>query len=174
MTHSSNSIPKGLLAGFVGGAVGTAVLSVFQILSLKGTEFAETQIGNGRKYTRQQEGLLKGFDKAHTITAAKVAGAAGLKLSRQQRRKAPPVVQYAFGTLCGGMYGALAEVIPEVTVGAGTVFGATLFTGASEIVIPALGWIDPPSKRTPVQHLGGLAGNIVYGAATEAVRRLIR
>ena len=102
------------------------------------------------------------------------AGAVGIKLSGKQRRKSPPIVEYAFGSLCGGIYGALAEALPEVTTGFGTIYGATLFTGASEIVIPALGWIDPPSKRTPVQHLGGLAGNVVYGATTEAIRRLLR
>ena len=174
MTPTSNSIPRGLLAGLIGGAVGTFVLNLFQTASLKGTELAEQQIGDGKKYTKEQQGLLKGYEKAHTITAVQVAGAAGITLSRKQRRNSPQVVEYAFGTLCGGIYGALAEVIPEVTTGFGTIYGATLFTGASEIVIPALGWIDPPTKRTPVQHLGGLAGNVVYGATTEAVRRLLR
>ena len=174
MTQTSKSIPKGLLAGLVGGAVGTLVLNLFQTASLKGTAVAEKQIGNGGKYTREQEGLLQGYEKAHTITAVQVAGAAGIRLSGKQQHNSPQLVEYAFGALCGGIYGALAEVLPEVTAGFGTVYGATLFTGASEIVIPALGWIDPPGKRTPVQHLGGLAGNVVYGATTEAVRRLLR
>ena len=174
MTQTSNSVPKGLLAGMIGGAVGTLVLNLFQTASLKGTEAAEKQIGNGKKYTKEQQALLKGYEKAHAITAVQAAGVVGRKLSGKQRRKSPPLVEYAFGTLCGGIYGALAEVIPEVTTGAGTVYGATLFTGASEILIPALGWIDPPTSRTPVQHLGGLAGNIVYGATTEFVRRLLR
>ncbi len=174
MTHTPTSLSKGLLAGLLGGAVGTLVLNLFQTASLKGTQVAEEQIGNGGKYTREQEGLLKGYERAHTIAAVQVAGAAGISLSRKQRRNSPQIVEYAFGTLCGGIYGALAEVIPEVTGGFGTVFGATLFTGASEIVIPALGWINPPSERTPVQHLGGLAGNVVYGATTEAIRRLLR
>ena len=163
-----------MLAVAIGGAIGTLVLNIFKKASVKGTELAEKQIGNGQQYTKEQEGLLKGYERAHTITAVQVAGAAGVNLSRKQRRKSPQIVEYAFGTLCGGIYGALAEVIPEVTTGFGTVYGATLFTGASEIVIPALGWIDPPKKRTPVQHLGGLAGNVVYGATTETIRRLLR
>ena len=174
MTQTSNSVAKGLLAGLIGGAVGTLVLNLFQTASLKGTEVAEKQIGNGQKYTKEQQGLLKGYERAHAITAVQAAGAVGIKLSGKQRRNSPQIVEYAFGTLCGGIYGALAEVIPEVTTGFGTIYGATLFTGASEIVIPALGWIDPPNKRTPVQHLGGLAGNVVYGATTETIRRLLR
>ena len=174
MTRTSTSIPKGLLAGLIGGALGTLVLNLFQTVALKGTQVAEKQIGNGGNYTKEQEGLLKGYERAHTIAAIQVAGAAGIRLSRRQRLRSPQIVEYAFGTMCGGVYGALAEVLPEVTAGFGTIFGATLFTGASEIVIPALGWIDPPGKRTPVQHLGGLAGNIVYGATTEAIRRLLR
>ena len=174
MTHTSNSVVRGLFAGMFGGALGTAVLTVFQTASLEGTKLAEKQMGNGQKYTKQQEGLLKGFEKAHTITAEKAADAVGVHLSRTQRQNAPLVVEYAFGILCGGLYGALAEVLPAVTAGFGTIYGATLFTGASEIVLPALGWVDAPGKRTPVQHLGGLAGNIVYGATTEAICRLLR
>ncbi len=174
MTQTSKSVAKGLAAGLIGGAVGTLMLNLFQTASLKGTEVAEKQIGNGQKYTGEQQGLLKGYEKAHTITAVEIAGVAGIKLSRRQRRNSPQIVEYAFGILCGGIYGALAEVIPQVTAGFGTIFGATLFAGASEIVIPALGWIDPPAKRTPVQHLGGLAGNVVYGATAEATRRLLR
>ena len=165
---------KGFAAGAVGGAVGTFVLNIFQQGSLAATKAVEDQAGNGHIYTQQQQDLLQGFDKAHTQTAEAVTDAVGVPMSPTQRKKSAPVTEYAFGVLCGGVYGLIAEYVPVATAGFGTTYGAVLFTGASEIVLPALGMVSPPRDRTPVQHLGGLSGNVVYGAVTEGVRRLLR
>ncbi len=165
---------KGFLAGAVGGAVGTLVLNVFQQGSLAGTRAVESRVGDGHAYTEQQEELLKGFEEAHTQTAEAVVGVAGVTLSRSQKKKAAPVTEFAFGILCGGVYGVIAEYAPMATAGYGTTYGAALFTGASEVVLPLLGMVPMPGERTPVQHMGGLAGNVVYGAVTEGVRRLVR
>ncbi len=165
---------KGFAAGAIGGALGTLVLNVFQKGSLIGTKTIEDKVGNGRTYAKQQQELLESFEKAHTQTAEAVAGAAGFRLSSAQRKNAAPVTEYAFGILCGGVYGLTAEYLPTATAGFGTTYGAVLFTGASEVVLPALGMVAPPKNRTPIQHLGGLSGNVVYGAVTEGVRRLLR
>ncbi len=165
---------KGFAAGAVGGAVGTLVLNLFQKGSLMGTKAIEDKVGDGHTYTKQQEELLEGFEKAHTQTAEAVADAAGIELSAARKKNAAPVTEYAFGILCGGVYGLVAEFLPAATAGFGTTYGAVLFTGASEVVLPALGMVSPPQERTPVQHLGGLSGNVVYGAVTEGVRRLLR
>ena len=165
---------KGFVAGAIGGVVGTLVLNVFQMGSLKGTELVEDNAGDGHRFTHEQQGLLDQFEKAHTQTGEAVAGAVGVQLSRSQKKKAAPVVEFAFGALCGGVYGAVAEYVPAVTAGFGTTYGAVLFTGASEVVLPALGMVPKPQDRKPIQHLGGLSGNVVYGAVTEGVRRLIR
>lgn len=165
---------KGFLAGAVGGAAGTAVLNVFQKGSLAGTKAVEDRVGREHTYTKQQEELLQGFEKAHTQTAEAVAGVAGVTLSAAQKKQAALVTEYAFGILCGGAYGLIAEYVPQATAGFGTTYGAVLFAGASEVVLPALGMVPPVDERTPVQHLGGLTGNVVYGAVTEGVRRLLR
>lgn len=168
------SLGKGFAAGALGGALGTLALNLVQQLSVKGTQAAERAAGNGEKYTQQQKGLMVQFNEAHALTADAVAGAAGQHLSRTQRMDAVPLVEYAFGMVCAGIYGALAEDAPAVTAGFGTLFGAVLFTGASEIVLPSIKFVPPPSERTPVQHLGGLMGNVIYGAVTEATRRAVR
>ena len=171
----TRSACKGFAAGAIGGAVGTLVLNVFQKGSLIGTKTIEDRAGNGRTYAKQQEELLESFEKAHTQTAEAVAGAAGIRLSSSaQKKNAAPVTQYAFGILCGGVYGLVAEYVPQATVGFGTMYGTVLFTGASEVVLPALGMVASPKDRTPIQHMGGLSGNVVYGAVTEGVRRLLR
>ena len=174
MATQKRSVLKGLFAGAIGGAVGTLVLNTFQTGSLKGTEAVEKQLPGRNKYTDQQKGLLDQFDKAHAKTAEVAASAVGKHLTHAQGKKAVPAVECAFGIVCGAVYGAVAEFIPAVTSGFGTTYGAALFTGASEVVLPALGWVPQPSERTPVQHLGGLSGNVVYGAVTEGTRRLLR
>ena len=170
----SRSVIKGFLTGLVGGVAGTVVLTVFQTASLKGTRAAERRMGDGERYAGEQKELLDSFTKAHAKTAQVAAGAVGHRLAKGDAKEMAPVVEFAFGALCGGIYGALAEFVPAVPAGFGTVYGAVLFTGASEVVLPALGWVATPGERTPVQHLGGLAGNVVYGATTEGFRRLVR
>lgn len=174
MATRQKSVLKGLLAGAIGGAVGTLVLNTFQTGSLKGTEAIENQLPGKNTYTDQQKELLDGFNEAHARTAEVAASTVGRHLTPAQSKKAVPTVEYAFGIVCGAIYGAIAEYVPSVTSGFGTTYGAALFTGASEVVLPALGWVPQPSERTPVQHLGGLSGNVVYGAVTEGTRRLLR
>ena len=174
MQKRKQSITLGFLAGALGGALGTVALNVFQTSSVKATKVLEVGLGTGQRYTDEQKALLGIFEKAHTKTAEAVASAAGTDLTRKQRKAAAPVIEFAFGILCAGAYGAIAESLPEVTVGAGALYGAALFTGASIIVLPAIGYVPSPQRRTPVQHLGGLAGNILYGVVTEGIRHLLR
>src|SRR4029078_1763899 len=46
------------------------------------------------------------------------------ELQESEKETAGTAVHYAFGTVTGGMYGALAEVTPQVTTAAGLPFGA--------------------------------------------------
>lgn len=174
MALRSRSLVKGFFAGALGGALGTLVLNFFQKGSLEATRRVERKVGNGQTYTKQQEELLKTFEDAHARTAEDVAAVVGAPLSRDQRAPAALVTEFAFGILCAGIYGALAESLPFVTAGFGTVYGAALFAGASEVVLPLIQFVPSPGERTPVQHAGGLAGNLVYGAVTEGTRRLLR
>ena len=174
MARKKHNLLLGFLAGAVGGTVGTVALALFQTASLKGTEALEKTSDLDYRYSREQRGLQRMFEKAHMQAADAVAGAVGAELSFKQKEVAAPVTEFAFGILCAGVYGALAEYVPPVTVGFGTVFGAVLFAGASEAVLPAIGFVPPPQDRTAVEHLGGLSGNVVYGAVTEGVRRLLR
>ena len=174
MHDRNRSFPSGFLAGALGGAIGTVALTAFQMSSLKATQAIESRLGAGDTYSKQQEALLEIFEEAHTRTAEAVADAAGVDLTPKQRKAAAPVTEFAFGIICAGVYGALAEYLPIVTAGAGAVYGAVLFTGASIVVLPAIGYVPSAQDRTPVQHLGGLTSNVLYGSVTEAVRRIFR
>ena len=84
------------------------------------------------------------FEEAHTKTAEVIADAAGVDLADQQRKAAALVTEFAFGVLCAAVYGAFAEYLPAVATGAGTVFSAALFTGASIVVLPAISYARSP------------------------------
>lgn len=174
MSRTRPNALLGFVAGAIGGAAGTLALNVFQTATLKGTEALQDHTSLPYRYGREQKELQRMFEKAHMQTADAVAEAAGQSLSFSQKEKAAPITEFAFGILCAGVYGAVAEYLPQVTAGYGTVYGAALFTGASEVVLPAIGFVPQPQDRTAVHHLGGLSGNIVYGAVTEGVRRLLR
>ncbi|GAC1365260.1 MAG: hypothetical protein NVSMB3_13830 [Acidobacteriaceae bacterium] len=165
---------KGFVAGAIGGAVATAALDVFQRLSLEGTRKGEDLAGGPHIYTGQQEEQLALYEYAHAEVAERVAKTASLRLSASQQKALAPVVHYGFGALCGGVYGLLAEIWPGVTAGFGTAFGGSLFVSASEAVLPAMGLMPAPSDTPPLLHAGGWAAHAVYGAGTEAVRRVVR
>jgi len=96
-------------------------------------------------------------------------------LNSNEKKKAGPIVHYAFGTVVGGVYGATAEKLPEIRKGYGLPFGAAVFVGADEIAVPALGLSPRPLSQTkPQDHLYSLVSHFVYGATTEIVRRGVR
>lgn len=172
---SNRSAFRGLLAGAIGGAVATIAMDLFQEASLETTRKAEDISANDHRYTKQQEDQLTHYEEVHVRTATFLAQATVKQpLTAKQRKTAAPLTHYAFGTLCGGVYGLLAEYWHPATFGFGTAFGTSLFLGASESVLPALGLMPAPTETPAALHAGGFAAHALYGAATESVRRLIR
>jgi uncharacterized membrane protein YagU involved in acid resistance len=102
----------------------------------------------------------------------KVTG--GQHLTYAQQKAGGPVVHYAFGALAGALYGGLAEYSTAVRSGFGTTFGSALFAGADLLAVPSLN-LATPLKDTPAETLvAPFASHLVYGAATELVRRIVR
>ncbi len=79
-----------------------------------------------------------------TVETAKVISrnVFGHELQESEKKPAGAVVHYAFGTATGGLYGALAEVSPQVTMAAGLPFGAAFWLIADEITVPAAGALE--------------------------------
>jgi uncharacterized membrane protein YagU involved in acid resistance len=98
----------------------------------------------------------------------------GRHLWAEGKEKGGPIVHYAFGALMGAVYGAVAEQVPSVATGFGTAFGAALFTGADLVAVPALSLSETLSAEEIPPLATPFAAHLVYGAATEAVRRLVR
>ena len=161
---------KGLLAGGAAGAAGSLAMNQFQNLW---TKISEQR--NKREHSQSDESAS---EDATVKAAAKVAEITGHRLSDQQKKKAGPIVHYAFGTGMGALYGALLETGPRHlgrhALLSGLGFGGMLFAGVDEAVVPALKLSGSPAKTPLSSHLYALASHVVYGLTTGAVRKRVR
>ncbi|HEV2136204.1 MAG TPA: DUF1440 domain-containing protein [Terracidiphilus sp.] len=163
------SIGKGVVAGLVGGLIGTFAMNEFQ----KAWSNAAQAMQKGN-HTQAQQGEQES-ENATMKAAGKIASISGRQLSHEQKKKAGPVVHYSFGTLQGALYGAMTELTR--TAGGflpGVIFGAALFALADEVAVPALGLSGKPSETPASTHVYAAAAHCVYGMATEFARRGLR
>ena len=112
---------------------------------------------------------------ATELAADAVAKAAtGAPLHEGRKAAGGQAVHYAFGTALGALYGGLAEIRPDVTRGSGTLFGGTAALVFDEIMTPIMGIASPPSQVPAAIHVYALASHLVFGAAVEGARRVLR
>lgn len=156
---------RGMLAGAAAGLLAAWVMNQFFVAWSK----AQTALGGPAK-----EPQPEAEDSTEKVADAIVCAMTGRHLSKEEKKKAGPVVHYAFGSLMGGAYGALAEYSRQSRRGFGTVFGTVLFVGADEIVVPALRLGKPPTEEPFSSQASHLAAHMVYGASVEMVRRGLR
>jgi putative membrane protein len=159
---------KGAVAGLAGGLLGAWVMNQFQAGLSKLSRHQER--AEGQKPSQSEEG-----DDA-TVKAASAISQTLLhhQLTSDEKRVAGPVVHYAFGSLVGGLYGAMAEVVPVTAKAWGVPFGAAVWLGADEVGVPAAGLSQSPEKAPVTTHASALAAHLVYGATADGVRRLVR
>jgi uncharacterized membrane protein YagU involved in acid resistance len=157
---------RGLVAGAAAGVIAACVMNQFLAIWSKAQE--------ALKDPTQTEPASEAEDSTEKVADAIAFATTGRHLSKEAKKKAGPMVHYAFGSLMGGAYGALAEYSPQSRRGFGTIFGAVLFLGADEIVVPALGLGKSPCEDTFSNQASHLAAHLVYGAAVEAGRRGLR
>jgi putative membrane protein len=184
--HKRSDPLKGMMAGAVGGLVASWVMNQFQALLSRTTHGGERPHGaqslqdglprHGVARELQERGLDTEADNAAIRTAVLVSERLfGVELAeRRQKEMAGAAAHYAFGVATGGLYGAIAELRPATTVGAGLPFGAAVWVVADEIIVPALGLSKPPTEYPPLTHAYSLASHLVYGLTTEIVRREVR
>src|SRR5207248_211947 len=98
----------------------------------------------------------------------------GHRLAPAKKKPAGSAVHYAFGTLVGAAYGALAEAVPLSSRAYGTLYGAAVWLAADEIAVPALGLGERPTRTPPIAHVKALASHLVYGLTTDLTRRTIQ
>lgn len=160
---------KAVLAGLVGGLIGSFAMNQFQNVWSRVSKALRKDSGEEQKQGEQQS------EDATMKAAGKIAEVGGQQLSHEQKARLGPVVHYAFGTLQGGIYGAVTELagnrrglVPGLT------FGAALFGLADELAVPALGLSGKPTESPLSSHLYALASHLVYGITTDSVVRGLR
>jgi hypothetical protein len=176
---------KGLAAGLLGGLVASWTMNRFQAMWSRQEVGVEKPHGaQGIKpYVEGQESFpgnkpettaKRQDDPTEKIAEAISESVLDRKLKESEKEPAGAVVHYLFGIATGGFYGALAEVAPAVTIGAGLPFGAVFWLTADEIVVPALGLSEKPTEYPLSTHAYSFFSHTVYALTAEAVRRTIR
>lgn len=167
-TRNASARPlRGLAAGVAGGLLSAWIMNQYQAVWNKaGEAMQDKQQKESERGEESEDATMKAADRVARATLRR-------GLSKDEKKKAGPVVHYAFGAAMGGLYGLAAEYLPAARLGFGTLFGAALFLGADEIAIPAFGFSGPATEAPLSSHLYGLSAHLVYGAGTEAVRRLL-
>ena len=176
---------KGLAAGVVGGLVASIVMNQFQALWSRLAEGEERSHGaQSMQQGLPQHGIGRelqksGSDEAQDDAAERLGNAISVgvfnhELTKSEKSTVGTSLHYAYGISMGGLYGAVAEFAPAVTIGAGLAYGTGVWVVADEGVVPALG-LSKSSEEYPLSiHAYALASHIVYGMTTEVVRRAVR
>ncbi|HKY43596.1 MAG TPA: DUF1440 domain-containing protein [Pyrinomonadaceae bacterium] len=171
---------KGLIVGLASGLVAAWTMNQFQAAwtrmagnSDKSHGAQSMQPAEGSKGDEQRD--VQEQDDA-TVETAKVISrnVFGHELKEHEKEPAGAAVHYAFGAVSGGLYGALAEVSPQVTMGAGLPFGAAFWLIADEVSVPLLGLSKGPTEYPVSTHAYSLASHLVYGVTAELSRRALR
>jgi uncharacterized membrane protein YagU involved in acid resistance len=188
----SNDIVRGAVAGMVGGLVGTfamgTALAGWTLLSRRvyrrtfdprsqrewRNRLANAGVKPGRLQQSEPRSHHRSISPSERLVAAAYRTVGRRPATRREMEVLGMVVHYAFGGVVGGLYGAAAEIEPEVTTGAGIPFGTAVWLVADELGIPLTGIADSPLRTPPRLHAYSLAGHLAYGLATEMTRRAIR
>lgn len=178
---------KGLAAGLVAGLVASWAMNCFQAMWSREEVGVEKPHGaqgikpyvEGQESFQAKESGPETSGKQQDDPTEKVAEAIAenvfdRRLKESEKEPAGAVVHYAFGIATGGIYGALAEVAPVVTAGAGLPFGGVFWLTADEIAVPALGLSKKPTEYPLSTHAYSLCSHLVYALTAEAVRRTVR
>jgi len=156
-----SDVARGALLGLCGGLLAAGAMSLaHQLVSAVAPKAAPPSA------PKEEDSTVK--------VASAALRLAGASLAEDQKPMASSIVHYGFGASVGAFYGAVAEIVPRVTVGVGLPFGVAVWLGAHVVAVPALGLAEPPTRQ-PVQKEGEEFGlHLLYGLTTELVRRLLR
>jgi len=146
----------GMAAGLIGGLLGSVAIGKFD--------------GWWAEKTKSRM-IEKGTESIVNAAQAISENVLQHPLTEEEKPKAGSAVHYAFGGAMGALYGAVTAMEPRLAAGFGAPFGASVFTGASAIAVPALGLGEPITKSRLSDAVGEMLGHAVYGVVTDLTRR---
>ena len=176
---------KGLASGVVAGLAAAWAMNQFQ------AAWSRLAAGEERSHGAQslQQGTprhgvgreleLEGHDDERDDAAGRLANAIAVatldqELSGREKETAGTAFHYAMGATSGALYGALAEVRPEVKTGAGLPFGAAVWVVADEGIVPLVGLSKSATEYPLSIHAYAFTSHLVFGLTAELVRRTVR
>ncbi len=161
----------GLVAGVVGGLIGSAAMVAFQAVASRsaGSSLrpAEHDVAGDAANSSAEPSTVRGARLLTHLTL-------GADVPPRHRQNAGRAFHLAFGVGLGGAYGLLAEYARIATIASGVPFGTLQVVLADEWSVPALGLSEDPRQAPASSHLRALGGHLVYGVVTEQVRRRVR
>jgi uncharacterized membrane protein YagU involved in acid resistance len=176
---------SGFAAGCAGGLIATLAMHAAQTVTVQVADALETrqaQTPEGAKTVAAGHGIGAGPQEnaeEGTVAVKRTATAIsrnffGHEVTPDKRAVASGIIPFAFGTLVGGLYGALAEHFDVVAIGNGTAYGTAVWLGAEELALPGLKLAKPVTEKSWSSHVTGLVGHLIYGVTLDAARRAIR
>jgi putative membrane protein len=156
---------RGIIAGFVGGAIAAGAMSVVH----KGL----AGIFSAQRPPAQNAEQQEGEDATVRVADGTTRWLLGRSLPEAKKPLAGTMIHYAFGASIGGLYGGLATVAPRVTAALGLPFGVVVWLGAHVIMVPTLGLAPPVTRQPALKETLEFVLHLVYGVVTELVRRLL-
>ncbi len=165
---------KGLAAGTIGGLVASWVMEEFQ--SAWSAVSTSMQQNSSASSAKDEEQSSDEEQEPATVKAAELVSEKllGHRLAKDEKEMGGNVVHYATGAASAAFYGVTAELVPEVTAGAGIPCGTAVWLVMDETVVPLFGLSKGPTEYPLSTHVYALASHFVYGLTTEAVRRTLR
>ena len=121
---------------------------------------------------RREEGA-RGGQSAYETAAGKLADAAEVELSTDERQKAGQAIHWVLGIGAGAAYAAARRRWPAAARAGGLPFGAGFFMAADELMNPLLGLTPGPAAFPRQAHARGLGGHLAFGLVTEGMLRLL-
>ncbi len=172
-----SNVWKGLAAGLIGGLVASWTMNRFQDVWSRVANGMETLPAN--QFQNVSGELPEGQPEVPDDTTVRAASAVsegvfGHTLTPSEKKVAGPAVHYLLGTGVGGLYGAAAEITPNVTAWAGLPFGAVFWLVVDEGAVPLLRLSKGPMAYPVSVHAYALSSHFVYGLTAEVVRRTVR
>ncbi|CAN5315241.1 hypothetical protein BH20ACI1_BH20ACI1_04290 [soil metagenome] len=160
----TGDVVKGAFIGLVAGLAATVVMTEYQNLLNAMSEEEE------KKKSKNKEKKEPATVKAAAMISE---GAFDHKLTKKEKEIAGPAMHYAMGATSGAIYGIASELAPITTSGAGLPFGAAVWVIADDLAVPALGLSKSPTEYPLSTHAYALSSHLVYGLATDLVRRFL-
>jgi Protein of unknown function (DUF1440) len=167
-------IVRGAVAGVVAGLIGTWLMSEFQRAWTRAVDGHPPDSAGGKHDARDWQERSEDQNSNELAVQAIATRLIGRRVTRDEMRIAAPLMHYSFGSAVAGAYGMWAERLRNGRVLTGLGFGAALWLVADIVAMPLLRLSGPTNRRPLEMHLQAFTAHLVYGAATELVRRPTR